>query len=141
MSPDRSKALSPGLKRRLRGMSRKARIAGLISPHLPPIACVDVGASYYPHGKWRLLLESPATRWIAVEPNVANAAYVKTVALALQRRAHRHRPEQEGGTQTLYVTNVDSGSSLLEPQVPPNMRHDSPTWVISSRSPSGRSTR
>jgi len=30
---------------------------------------------------------------------------------------------REGGTQTLYVTNVDTGSSLLPPEITPAMKH------------------
>ena len=115
--------LPPGVKRRLRGLSRKARLAPLICPGLPPLACVDVGASYYPHGKWRLLLESANTQWIAVEPNVANVGYVNQWPWPCSVQVVGTGLSAQGGAQTLYVTNVDSGSSLLEPHVPPSMRH------------------
>lgn len=115
--------LPPGVKRRIRGLSRRARLAPLICPGLPPSACIDVGASYYPHGKWRLLLESANTQWVAVEPNVANVGYVKQWPWPCSVQVVGTGLSETGGPQTLYVTNVDSGSSLLEPHVPPSMQH------------------
>ena len=106
-----------------RRYSTTARLAALLATQLPELTSIDVGASYYPHPKWRLLLESPATRWVAVEPNVANIAYIEHWEWPCQVSAVTTGLSREGGTQTLYVTHVDSGSSLLEPRIPDAQAH------------------
>lgn len=121
MSTLKMPAITSSAKAIARRFTRKARLARLISPFLPDAICVDVGASYYPHGKWRLFLESPKTDWIAVEPNEANIGYVHTWPWPSRVSTCTTGLSKAGGTQTLYVTNVDSGSSLLEPNVLPSM--------------------
>ena len=99
------------------------RIARLVSPHLPAAVCVDVGASYYPHTKWLVFLNSPKTHWLAVEPNEANIGYIKSWAWPCKVSACTTGLSREGGPQTLYVTNVDTGSSLLPPEITASMQH------------------
>ena len=98
------------------------RISRLISPYLPTVACADVGASHYPHTKWLHFLNGPRTLWLAVEPNEKNLTYVKTWAWPCHVDTCTTGLSEEGGTQTLYVTNVDTGSSLLPPEIPDSMR-------------------
>ena len=99
------------------------RISKLLSPHLPVTICVDVGASYYPHVKWLTFLRAPATQWLAVEPNEANIGYIKSWIWPCQVSTCTTGLSREGNTQTLYITNVDSGSSLLPPEIMPSMKH------------------
>lgn len=99
------------------------RVSKLLSPYLPAAVCVDVGASYYPHGKWLVFLNAPATQWLAVEPNEANIGYVKAWGWPCQVSACTTGLSRGGGVQTLYVTNVDTGSSLLPPEIPASMKH------------------
>lgn len=99
------------------------RISKLLSPYLPATICVDVGASYFPHVKWLSFLNAPKTQWLAVEPNEANIGYVRSWIWPCQVAACTTGLSREGGTQTLYVTNVDTGSSLLPPEVMPSMKH------------------
>lgn len=99
------------------------RISKQVSPFLPTAICVDVGASYYPHTKWLMFLNSSATQWLAVEPNEANIGYVKSWSWPCQVSTCTTGLSREGGGQTLYVTNVDTGSSLLPPRVSPSMKH------------------
>ncbi|MEP7056215.1 MAG: FkbM family methyltransferase [Caldimonas sp.] len=115
--------LSASAKYLARRHSATARLSALMGKCLPELTCVDVGASYYPHPKWRLLLESPATQWIAVEPNVANISYTEKWEWPCQVSAVTTGLSLTGGRQTLYVTNVDSGSSLLEPRIPESQSH------------------
>jgi FkbM family methyltransferase len=111
------------LKSFLRQRTLPWRVSKLLSPHLPAMVCVDVGASYYPHGKWLAFLAAPATQWLAVEPNEANIGYVKSWSWPCQVFACTTGLSREGGTQTLYVTNVDTGSSLLPPEITQAMKH------------------
>jgi FkbM family methyltransferase len=111
------------VKNFLRQRSLPWRVSKLLSPYLPAAVCVDVGASYYPHEKWLVFLNAPRTQWLAVEPNEANIGYVKSWAWPSQVSACTTGLSRDGGTQTLYVTNVDSGSSLLPPEIPPSMKY------------------
>ncbi len=99
------------------------RVSRQLSPYLPESVCVDVGASYYPHGKWLQFLNAPRTQWLAVEPNEANLGYVKSWSWPCRVSMCTTGLSREGGTQTLYLTNVDTGSSLLPPEITPSMRH------------------
>lgn len=99
------------------------RISRLLSPHLPISVCVDVGASYFPHVKWLTFLNAAKTQWLAVEPNEANIGYIKSWVWPCQVSACTTGLSREGGAQTLYVTNVDTGSSLLPPEITESMKH------------------
>jgi len=90
---------------------------------LPMTNCVDVGASYYPHTSWWLFLGSSNSNWVAVEPNEKNLTYLKQWPWKAKSRAVVMGLSEPGGRQTLYLTNVDSGSSLLEPVIPLSMKH------------------
>jgi FkbM family methyltransferase len=107
----------------LRQRSLPWRVSKLLSPFLPSALCVDVGASYYPHSKWLIFLNAPATQWVAVEPNEANIGYVKSWIWPCKVSACTTGLSREGGVQTLFVTNIDSGSSLLPPEIPASMKH------------------
>ncbi len=111
------------LKNFLRWRTLPWRVSKLLSPHLPESICVDVGASYYPHVKWLIFLNSPNTKWLAVEPNEANIGYIKSWAWPCHVTTCTSGLSREGGTQILYVTNVDSGSSLLPPEITSSMEH------------------
>lgn len=115
--------LPQSLKNFLRQRTTPWRLSQLLSPHLPAMLCVDVGASYYPHVKWMMFLNSPKTQWIAVEPNEKNLGYVRKWSWRANITACTTGLSHSGGIQTLYVTNVDSGSSLLPPEIPESMRH------------------
>ena len=117
------RAIPQSLKNRLRQFSAPWRLSALLSPYLPPAVCIDVGASYYPHAKWLMFLNSPEVRWIAVEPNEANLGYVRSWAWPCRVSICTTGLSQEGGSQTLYVTNVDTGTSLLMPDIGPAMQH------------------
>lgn len=106
-----------------RPFSAKTRITRALSRHLPESICIDVGASYYPHVTWDLFIQAPATHWIAVEPNAANADYIRTWAAPSSAILCPTGLSRAGGKQILYVTNIDSGSSLLPPVIPESMKH------------------
>jgi FkbM family methyltransferase len=99
------------------------RLSRTIARLLPPVTCVDIGASYYPHGPWEVFRRSPQTLWIAVEPNSQNTGYLNDWHWPAKTRLEGVGLSEYGGEQTLYVTNTDSGSSLLPPVISPNMEH------------------
>ena len=90
---------------------------------LPVTNCVDVGASYYPHTSWWLFLGTTNSNWAAVEPNEKNLTYLQHWPWKAKNRAVVIGLSELGGKQVLNLTNVDSGSSLLEPVIPASMKH------------------
>lgn len=110
------------LKKILRVRKLEWRISKLLSPYLPESICVDVGASFYPHAKWLQFLNAPKTNWIAVEPNKDNISYVYSWSWPSNINACTTGLSHGGGPQTLFITNVDTGSSLLPPEITPSMR-------------------
>lgn len=101
----------------------KNTIANKVALVLPRIVCIDVGASYYPHPNWEVFRRSPNTQWIAVEPNAENLFYLKNWSWPSRPISVEKGLSELGGKQTLYVTNIDSGSSLLEPVIEASMVH------------------
>ena len=99
------------LGRSVRRLSRAPaeRLARRVERILPPLLCVDIGASYYPHPAWELLRSSPKTIWVAVEPNAKNTAYLRDWRWPSTPRLEPIGLSETGGEQRLYVTNVDSG--------------------------------
>lgn len=119
----RLRGLRNRVKALLKGRSVATGLSRLVSPALPDVICVDVGASYYPHVAWEFFLNSKNTNWLAVEPNKANLGYVDRWEWPCRISTCTTGLSREGGTQTLHVTNVDSGSSLLPPKILPSMTH------------------
>lgn len=80
---------------------------------------IDVGASYFPLAHWESVRQSPSACWVAVDPNAHNLSYLKTWKqyYLSQLITFPNGLSNADGTQTLFVTNVDSGSSLLEPVI------------------------
>ena len=107
----------------LKKTRKQDRLEKIVGQSLPSCICIDVGASYYPHTKWKLFLKSQNTQWIAVEPNEKNLGYIKSWVWPAKVKEVTTGLSYEGGIKTLYVTNVDSGSSLLEPVIAEGMKH------------------
>jgi FkbM family methyltransferase len=84
---------------------------------------IDVGASYYPHLKWDIFANNIKTNWIAIDPNSHNLMYCDNWLYKSKIIKLPVAVSGEGGTKTLYITNVDSGSSLLIPKINSNSEH------------------
>jgi FkbM family methyltransferase len=98
------------------------KLEKVITSFLPECNCIDVGASYFEHSKWRVFLESKKTNWIAVDPNAHNLSYLKNWRWKSNLKVVDQGLSQNGGEVTLYVTNVDSGSSIKKPKLSDSMK-------------------
>ena len=103
---------------------RLGRIQSITSDLSAGTLAIDVGASYFPHVRWGPLRQSQSNIWIAVDPNAHNLRYLnnwkqyyKSQLIAVPTGLAK-----VDGSHSLYVTNVDSGSSLLEPIVSEDWR-------------------
>jgi FkbM family methyltransferase len=103
----------------------KRRLEKLLFSNLPSMNVIDIGASYFSHGKWKLFMRSKKTNWYAVDPNENNLGYVdnwiwdckiKKIAIAISNKSEK---------TSFYITNEDSGSSILKPHFNENIEHRS----------------
>lgn len=90
---------------------------------LPHLTCIDVGASYFPHPAWEIFRRSKLTQWLAIDPNAANLSYLKNWQWPAQVLPVGEALSESGQESTLYITNIDSGSSLLKPEINLCMEH------------------
>lgn len=79
------------------------------------LSLVDIGASYFLHKPWIPLIISQSAKLIAVDPNSENLNYLDTLKSAKIEKLGVALASEEG-TRVLYVTNVDSGSSIFPPK-------------------------
>ena len=115
----RGKRLVRGGWRRLQGRSSPpVELEHALAGSLAPMACIDVGASFGIHRPWRLLAQSPQVTWVAVEPNIAEVAYLNDWPHPAHLVCCSEGLSGTGGERTLYITHNPNGSSILEPQIP-----------------------
>ena len=98
------------------------KVSKIISANMPTVNCIDVGASYYEHGKWSIFLKSKNTNWIAVDPNSQNLNYLKNWRWESKVDSVAYGLSETGGSKILYVTNSDSGSSLKKINIHDSMK-------------------
>ena len=103
----------------------RRRLEKLLVSNLPAMNVIDIGASYFPHGKWKLFMQSKKINWYAVDPNDQNLTYadnwiwdceIKKIPIAISDKSEK---------TSFYITNVDSGSSILKPHFNDNIEHRS----------------
>lgn len=101
---------------------RTRKISDVAAKLLPISTVVDIGAAAYPHEQWHSFLHSGKVTWILVEPDMDSLTYTDSWKYE-SRFIKEHRGIAElSGPQDLYVTNVPTGSSLLEPSVEESLR-------------------
>ncbi|MCG5644673.1 FkbM family methyltransferase [Flavobacteriaceae bacterium LSUCC0859] len=106
-----------------RSFRYKIRARKCIDSLLEGQVIIDVGASYYPHLKWDIFINNLKTNWIAIDPNSHNLLYCDNWLYKSKITKLPLAVSGEGGTKTLYMTNVDTGSSLLKPVMNSNWEH------------------
>jgi FkbM family methyltransferase len=100
-----------------------SKLSKVLSELLPELTCVDIGASYFEHTKWTAFLNSKNTNWIAVEPNIKNTYYKKFWKWKAKFILEKNAIAKNRGYKNLYITNIDSGSSLKKIAIHPNMKN------------------
>jgi FkbM family methyltransferase len=114
--------LWPPHRHRLSILNLSTRIVGRTT-------AIDVGASYFPHVHWDVIRRSSTATWVAVDPNSSNLSYLKSWHSSNKSNLVEipFGLSKKSGLNKLYVTNVDSGSSLLEPIISDDWIHRSTT--------------
>lgn len=83
----------------------------------PKCLFIDVGASYFYNENWILATQIPDSLFLQIDPNERNLDYVDVSPVKAQVIKIPQALSEFGGSRTLYVTNVDSGSTMFEPKI------------------------
>lgn len=82
---------------------------------------IDVGASYFYNQNWSLAARLPGSTFYLVEPNEKNLGYAAKNKVAAKVIVYPLALSASGGPKELFITNIDSGSTIFEPYISPNM--------------------
>ncbi len=88
----------------------------------PVCTFIDVGASYFYNENWIIATQLPTSSMLQVDPNEKNLDYVDRQKIIAKAIKVPYALSRTGGLQNLYVTNVDSGSTMFEPWISPDMQ-------------------
>ena len=111
-----------GLQRLVALYRHRAWRYEVLSRLVENVICVDIGAAHFPHAKWWLFLQSPKTRWLAIDPAHESLNYAKNWRWRCLIESMPVAVAAETGRGTLHVTNTPTGSSLLQPR--PSLHDD-----------------
>lgn len=103
----------------------KRQLEKLLISNLPPMNIIDIGASYFPHGKWKLFMQSKNINWYAVDPNDQNLSYVNDWIWDCDIKKIPAAISDKSEKTYFYITNINSGSSILKPNFNENIKHRS----------------
>lgn len=96
---------------------RKAGLDFFLTEICSEIAFFDVGASYFFAESWSKILYLKPGEVHLADPNGETINYLSNLPKNLKINLIDKAISREGGEKVFYVTNVKSGSSLLEPDV------------------------
>jgi FkbM family methyltransferase len=82
---------------------------------------IDIGASYFYNENWLVATQLPTVTMVQVDPNHKNLDYVDSKKVLAKVTSVAHALSRTGGLQKLYVTNVDSGTTMFEPRISPDL--------------------
>jgi len=88
----------------------------------PVCTFIDIGASYFYNENWIIATQLPTSTMVQVDPNEKNLDYVDRQKITATVIKAPYALSQFGGLQNLYVTNMDSGSTMFEPWISSDMR-------------------
>lgn len=106
------------LLQRLTGSRRKLNL--FWGELAPKTLFVDVGASYFYNKNWFQATKLPSSTFIQIDPNSENLLYIDKNPINAKVLKVPLALSGSGGDRTLYITNVDSGSTLFKPWVSPD---------------------
>ena len=106
-----------------RGAYKKYLLKKYLSKILPATNVIDIGASYFPHGRFDIFLNSEKTFWVAIDPNIDNLSYVDNWNYKSNVIKVAEALSFKGGVMDFFKTNIDSGSSNLRFDFNENIKH------------------
>jgi len=97
----------------------------------PVCTYIDIGASYFYNENWIIATQLPNSTMVQVDPNEKNLDYVDRQKIIAKVIKVPYALSRTGGLQNLYITNVDSGSTMFEPWISPDMQPRLPESIYS----------
>jgi FkbM family methyltransferase len=94
----------------------------LLDEFISDISMIDIGSSYFIDNKWHNFLRSKKVTWISIEPNDDNLDYLKNWNYEAKLIVKNICLSNQVKEKTLYVTKIDSGSSLKKPNIHSSMK-------------------
>ncbi len=88
----------------------------------PVCTFIDIGASYFYNKNWTIATQLPTSTMVQVDPNEKNLDYVDRQKIRAAVTKVPYALSRTGELQNLYVTNVDSGSTMFEPWISPDLQ-------------------
>ena len=97
----------------------------------PACTFIDIGASYFYNENWIIATQLPTSTMVQVDPNEKNLDYVERQKITAKVIKSPYALSRTGGLQNLYVTNIESGSTMFEPWISPDMQPRLPEDIYS----------
>ena len=97
----------------------------------PVCTFIDVGASYFYNESWSIATQLSTSTMVQVDPIEKNLEYVDMRQVRAKVIKAPFALSRTGGLHDLYVTNVDSGSSMFEPWISPDLQPRLPEEIYS----------
>ncbi len=94
----------------------------LLDKFISDVSVIDIGSSYFIDNKWDHFLGSKKVTWISIEPNNDNLNYLKNWNYKAKLIVKNICLSNQVKEKTLYVTKIDSGSSLKKPNIHSSMK-------------------
>lgn len=88
----------------------------------PVCTFIDVGASYFYNENWDIATRLTTSTMLQVDPNERNLDYVDRQKVSANVVKVPYALSRDGGSQKLFITNVDSGSTMFEPWISPDLQ-------------------
>jgi FkbM family methyltransferase len=82
---------------------------------------IDIGASYFFNQNWIVATRLKSSKFYLVDPNEKNLEYAKGDKVAASVVVYPVALSASGGVKDLFITNIDSGSTMYEPFISPNL--------------------
>ncbi len=95
----------------------------LLSNHIDNNLCVDIGAAKFEHIQWKTFLLSGQTKWIAIDPNKEDLAYLDHWRWNAKLNVENFALSKNGGLMDFYITNIPTGSSLKKIRIDESMKN------------------
>jgi FkbM family methyltransferase len=103
--------------------TNRGKLCNILQPLNLKLVCIDIGAAYFPHLQWWLPRDLPCTRWIAVDPISENLSYLDSWPFRSRPKSLVAAIGKTSGESSLFITPIDSGSSMLMPIINQDLEH------------------
>lgn len=102
--------------------SRKRRDIESALALVQDVMLIDIGASHYLHPPWRPMISKSNIDVVAVDPDSSSLEYLEKLKVGGKLHRRVAAVGSSSGIVPFYETRVPTGSSVLQPIIPPAMQ-------------------